>query len=110
MNKCIFSGLIVTELSLSRTKGNEERSPKPVLNFTIAVRRRFSKDHKPMYVHLTAFGKIAENIAANFSKGSWIYVETSVFQDRYTDSKGNYHNELAFRIYRYEADKKKITG
>jgi single-strand DNA-binding protein len=79
MNKCIFIGRIGGELELKDAKETK------VLNFSLAVRRKFTKDGQPDtdWLNMTAFGKTAEFIAKWFGKGSEIALESHVQVDHY---------------------------
>lgn len=54
---------------------NQTNSGKAVVNFSLAVNRRFSKDDTTDFFDATAWGKTAELIAAHKKKGDQVLIE-----------------------------------
>lgn len=71
MNSAILTGRITKDLELRQTQGGTA-----VLNFGLAVDRRFKKDGEQTadFINIVCWGKTAELVAQYMSKGSKIGV------------------------------------
>lgn len=105
MNKCIFVGRTTADLELkSSAKGVA------YAGFTLAVDNGYGKNKTTSFLPLISFDKIAENMATMVTKGTKILVDCEVKQDEYTDSNGNKHNDIKFKVNTFEfCEKKKET-
>jgi single-strand DNA-binding protein len=98
MNKFIISGNITKEIDLKYSQ-----SGKAYAKFTVAVTRRFDRD-KSDFFNVTAFGKVAENVANFLDKGSKVLVEGEV----QIDSKdGKYYTNVLAENVEFLDSKKK---
>ncbi len=76
--KSIVVGRLTADPELKQTNNGKD-----VLNFSLAVNRRFSKDDEVDYFDFTAWGKTAELIAAYKSKGEQLMVESDMQVDKF---------------------------
>jgi single-strand DNA-binding protein len=61
----------------------ETNNGKQVVNFSLAVNRRFSKEDTADFFDVTAWGRNAENVAAYKSKGDLIFVQGDLQNDKW---------------------------
>lgn len=80
MNNVNLLGRISTDLNL------KESNNKKILNFSVAIND--IKD-KAVFVNITAFDKLAENIAKYQKKGNQIAINGFLQDNNYTDKDGN---------------------
>jgi single-strand DNA-binding protein len=62
---------------------NETNSGKQVVNFSLAVNRRFNKNDEVDYFDITAWGELAKNVAAYKNQGDLVYVRGSLQNDKW---------------------------
>jgi single-strand DNA-binding protein len=58
-------------------------SGKQVVNFSLAVNRRFNKNDEVDYFDITAWGKLAETIAAHKNQGDLVMVSGDLQNDKW---------------------------
>lgn len=83
INNCTFMGRITRDLELIRSTNGT-----PCLSFDLAVNRPMDRE-KTDYIHCSAYGKTAENIANYFVKGSLIGLTGVMTTQTYTSKKTN---------------------
>lgn len=83
INNCTFMGRITRDLELNRSTNGT-----PCLSFDLAVNRPMDRE-KTDYIHCSAYGKTAENIANYFVKGSLIGLTGVMTTQTYTSKKTN---------------------
>lgn len=97
MNACHFLGRICHDLELKDTQ-----SGKKVINFKIAVERRYKKAgvaaKEVSFLKMEAWDTGAELIKKHFKKGSPIIVHCSVKPDDYETAEGEKRYGLSFRV------------
>lgn len=85
MNRIVISGHICNDLEI------KESGEVKILNFTVAVRRRF-KDKEGNYptdfIRCVAFNNLADFVSTYFKKGSPILVEGSLQSNTYETENG----------------------
>lgn len=87
LNRIVIQGRIAQELTVRYTQ-----SQKPVLSFTIACERDFSREDgkRPVdFIDVTAWNGTAEFINKYFQKGSMIAVDGRLQIRDWTDKEGN---------------------
>jgi single-strand DNA-binding protein len=93
MNRVILKGRVVRDLELKNVGANNT----PVVNFTLAVDKRTSKDKEKQadFISVKALGKTAEFIAKYFSKGKEMLVEGRIDTGSYEkDGKKVYTTDV----------------
>lgn len=68
-----------------------------VLKFGLAVKDEYKKDVTHFF-QLEAWGGTGENIAKHFSKGSKIYIEGNLKQNRFEDKDGNKREKVFVNV------------
>lgn len=97
LNKVFLAGRITRDLELRYTpKGT------PVVNFTIAMDKRFKDDNDqwqsvPVFIDIVAWKYNAENICKQAKKGTAVMVEGRIETSSYTDQ--NNVNRKRFEIW-----------
>ena len=96
MNKCMFLGRFTKDLEIKHV-GNEDLA---ILNFTLAIDRKFKKDGQPTadFLNFVAMGKPAEVLTKYCEKGSMIAVSTRVQTRNWDDKDGNKHYTTEFVV------------
>ena len=96
MNKCMFLGRFTKDLEIKHV-GNEDLA---ILNFTLAIDRKFKKDGQPTadFLNFVAMGKPAEVLTKYCEKGSMIAVSTRVQTRNWDDKDGNKHYTTEFIV------------
>ena len=96
MNKCMFLGRFTKDLEIKHV-GNEDLA---ILNFTLAVDRKFKKEGQPTadFLNFVAMGKPAEILTKYCEKGSMIAVSTRVQTRNWDDKDGNKHYTTEFIV------------
>lgn len=67
-----------------------------VVKFTVASNRKVKEEERVSYFDVTAFGSLAENVAASIDKGGRVIVTGRLEQRSYEDKNGN--TRSAFEI------------
>lgn len=83
MNNVSLLGRTTADVDLKTTQ-----SGKSVVSFTLAVRRKYSKD-KTDWINLVAWDKQAEFLSKYVSKGQLIGIEGNIQTRSYEDKNGN---------------------
>lgn len=85
MNCVQIIGRLTADVELKQLQGE-----KSVINFTVAVNRRVSKDAEPKadFIRCVAWDKTAEMIASHFSKGKRIALTGSIRTSKYEKEDG----------------------
>lgn len=83
INNCTFMGRITRDLEIIHSANGT-----PCLSFDLAVNRPMDRE-KTDYIHCSAYGKTAENIANYFVKGSLIALTGIMTTQTYTSKKTN---------------------
>ncbi len=100
MNKLIISGRLVADPEIRHTGEG-----KPVVNFRLAVNRRFKKEGEPEadFFSCVAFGKIAETIEkCSVSKGTKLLVEGEDRNNNYEkDGVKHYGNQVIVSSFEF---------
>lgn len=108
MNKCCFIGRITKDLEIKKPNDTS------ILNFTIAVNRRFKNEGQPTadFPNFIAFGKTAEFIDKYFEKGSPIALvarfQTRSWED--DENKRHYANEFIVEEVDFAGSKGNSNG
>lgn len=106
-NHCTFIGNLGKdpEARASQTGGS-------FTTFSIAVSKRSAtRDDKPLWVNVTAFGKTGEAVAKNLHKGSRVLVEGALELQEYEGSDGKNHSSLKLLANNVTfLDKKETNG
>lgn len=94
MNNCVFIA------RLGQDPEVKQAGETTVVNFSGAVRRKFTKDGQPDtdWLNFVAFGKTADFVGKYFNKGSQIAVVAHVQVDNYTDKDGNKRTATKFIV------------
>ncbi len=87
-NKVILGGRLTAEPELKQTTNGT-----PVVSFSVAVNRRFTKDaeSKADFIRCRAWRATAEFVSRYFHKGSSICIVGSLQQNDWTDQQGTKH-------------------
>lgn len=95
MNKLVLSGRLTKDVEIKQANNTS------IAKFTIAVRKRMSKDNASDFFNIVAFGNNADFVAKYFSKGQQISVCGRLQNNNYEhDGKKVYTNEIiAEEIY-----------
>ena len=95
MNKVILMGRLTRDPEVRYSQSSE---PLAIVNFTIAVNRRFKRDNEPAadFINCVAFGKTGEFTGKYFKKGMMISIVGSLRIDSYKDKEGN--NRTATKV------------
>lgn len=82
INRVILAGRLAVDPELRRVGDNS-----PVCDFTVAVTRKKPRvgGEETSFIDCTAWGKVAEFIAASLKKGAIVVVEGRLSQDRWQD-------------------------
>lgn len=82
LNKVVLAGNLARDPELRRVGDNS-----PVCDFTVAVTRKKPRvgGEETSFIDCTAWGKVAEFIAASLKKGAIVIVEGRLTQDRWQD-------------------------
>ncbi|HHT02714.1 MAG TPA: single-stranded DNA-binding protein [Bacteroidales bacterium] len=106
MNRAVLIGRLVKDPDLRYTQ-----SGIAVVNFTLAVNRRFAKegDQQADFIPTIAWNKTAENAAKYLSKGSQVAVEGRIQTSNYEDKDGKkvYKTEIVADNVQFLDTKKK---
>ncbi|WP_239700323.1 single-stranded DNA-binding protein [Mammaliicoccus sp. D-M17] len=95
MNTTMLIGNITNDLEV-KPAGQSN-----VLKFGLGVRGNFKKD-ETNFIQIEAWGKNAENIAKYFSKGSKIFIQGEMKQNRYEDKDGNKREKIYVNVEKFE--------
>lgn len=88
LNDCAFIGNLGNdpEARAAKNGGNA------FTTFSIAVNKpSATREDKPLWVNVTAFGKVGESVAANLKKGSRVYVQGALEVSEYEGKDGKNH-------------------
>ena len=91
MNQVVLIGRLCADPELRYTNNGTA-----VVNFTLAVDRRFSKEKQADFINIVAWKAQAENCAKYIAKGSQVAVEGRIQTRKYQDRDGN--NRTAFEV------------
>lgn len=86
--KSIIVGRLTADPELKQTNNG-----KNVVNFSLAVNRRFSKGEEVDFFDFTAWGKTGELVAAHKSKGEQVMIESDMQIDKF-ESDGQKRQKL----------------
>ena len=89
MNKVILLGRICNDLEIKKTNTN-----KSVVNFTIAVDRRKTKEKTTDFFNVIAWNRTAEFIQQYFIKGQQIAIVGNLQSRNWTDNNGQKRNSV----------------
>lgn len=94
LNKVVLAGNLARDPELRRVGDNS-----PVCDFTVAVTRKKPRvgGEETSFIDCTAWGKVAEFIAASLKKGAVIIVEGRLTQDRWQD-KGSGQSRSKLKV------------
>ena len=98
MNSIVITGYVTKDAELRYTSNKTA-----VTNFTIAVKREFSKDDKTDFINCFTLGK--EKLTQYLTKGTLICIRGSLQIDSYTDKEGK--NRTAAKV---KADDIQLLG
>ena len=91
MNQVVLIGRLCADPELRYTNNGTA-----VVNFTLAVDRRFSKEKQADFINIVVWKAQAENCAKYIAKGSLVAVEGRIQTRKYQDRDGN--NRTAFEV------------
>lgn len=99
MNNCNHLGRFTRDLELKHV-GAENTA---ILNFTLAVDRKFKKEGQPTadFLNYVAIGKPAEILAKYCTKGSMIAVTSRAQTRNWDDKDGNKHYATEFVVEQF---------
>lgn len=87
-NKVLLIGNLTKDPELRYTQSGE-----PVCSFTLAVNKTWKKDGKEhkdvLFIKVTTWRKQAENCAEYLKKGSPVFIEGELKENRWTDKETN---------------------
>jgi single-strand DNA-binding protein len=86
MNKCIFTGRLTRDPEIRYTQGEK---PVPVVNYTLAVDRKFKREGEPSadFIKFVAYGAAAEFAEKYFKKGTKLVVTARCQIRTYTNNE-----------------------
>ena len=95
MNNCCFVGRLTRDPELRTTN-----TGKSVVNFSIAVNKRFKTQDGPTadFLNCVAWGQTADYIASYANKGRLISVISELQTRKYTDKDGNQRESVEFNV------------
>lgn len=92
VNMCAIAGNLVKDANLTKS----------VLVFTVAVNTSQKIDGEwqdyPNYIDCVVFGNFADAIAEKLKKGTKVFVQGSLHQDRWKDEQQNYHSRVSIYV------------
>lgn len=102
MNICIFKGNFVRDPELRETSNGTS-----VINFTIAVNRRYKRgtgevSREAAFIDCEAWDTGAETIASNFKKGDAILINCSAKNEKWVDKEGRKNSRIKFRVNQFD--------
>lgn len=110
MNKCDFVGRFTKDPELKYMPNGETA----VVNFTLAVDRKFKKEGQPTadFLNFVAFGKPAEILTKYCQKGSQLAVTSRVQTRNYenTEGKKQYVTEFVVEEFTFIGGKTSSNG
>lgn len=109
MNKCIFMGRLTRDPEIRYTQGEK---PVPVVNYTLAVDRRFKREGEPSadFINFVAYSTAAEFAEKYFKKGTKLVVTARCQTRSYTNNEGKKVYVTEFIVEDQEfAESKKAT-
>lgn len=108
MNKCIFLGRFTKDVELKYV-GDDNT---PVVNFTLAVDRKYKKEGQPTadFLNFVALGKTAEVIGKYCGKGSMIAPACRVQTRTWEDADNNKHYVTEFMVEEFSFAGGKPSG
>lgn len=98
MNKCIFVGRMTKEVELRYTANTNTA----IAKFSLAVDTGYGENKKTSFLNMTAWGKTAEALGNNATKGTKLIIESQAVQNSYTDKNGNKVNTVDFNVVNFE--------
>lgn len=102
-NKCILVGHLTKEIETAFTQTGTEYA-----KCGIAVNSGYGEKVKVMFIDFTAWGKTAQFLAKNFSKGKCILLEGEIQLDTWEkDGKKNYKHSLNVQNVGFAGGEKK---
>ena len=107
MNNCIFIGRFTRDPELLTVKTGETGRETNVVNFTLAVTRKFKKrdgelNKQVEYLLFEAWDSGADVIVRHFRKDDPIIVYASARNNQFETSKGDKISQVVFRVERFE--------
>ena len=95
MNNCCFVGRLTRDPELRTTN-----TGKSVVNFSIAVNKRFKTQDGPTadFLNCVAWGQTADYISTYANKGRLISVISELQTRKYTDKDGNQRESVEFNV------------
>lgn len=110
MNKCIFMGRLTKDPEIRYTQGEK---PVPVVNYTLAVDRRFKREGEPSadFINFVAYSAAAEFAEKYFKKGTKLVVTAHCQTRSYTNNEGKKAYVTEFIVEEQEfAESKRAAG
>ena len=89
MNKVMLMGNLTRDPELSYTPNQTS-----VVDFGIAINRKYKDKEEVCFVDCTAFGRTGENINKYFNKGKPIWLEGRLHQERWDAQDGSKRSKL----------------
>lgn len=105
MNKVILTGYLASDPELKYTP-----SGLPVAEFSLAVRRPYSKEETTDFINIQCWRNTAEFLAKHYSKGSGIELSGEINTNTYTDKSGNKRTKFYVVANDIEFGKNSKTG
>ena len=107
MNVCIFIGRFTKTPELTQVKTGDEGRTTNVVNFKLAVTRKFKKhggesSKQVVYLDFEAWDTGAEVIAKHFAKGDPIIVYTSARNNTFETAEGIRVSKIVFRVEKFD--------
>ena len=84
MNKVFLMGNLGSDPELRYTPKGD-----PVANFSIAINSVYNEQDRTDWFRVTAWGKVAESCAQYLTKGSKVFVEGRLRENKWEDNEGN---------------------
>jgi single-strand DNA-binding protein len=73
-----------------------------IAKFSLAVDTGYGENKKTSFLNMTAWGKTAEALGNNATKGTKLIIESQAVQNSYTDKNGNKVNTVDFNVVNFE--------
>ena len=96
-NKVILAGNLTREPQLSYTP-----SETAVVDFGMAINKKYKDKETTCFVDCRAFGKTAENINKYLSKGNPLFVEGELTFDSWTAQDGSKRSKHRVTVYKFQ--------
>jgi single-strand DNA-binding protein len=105
LNKMTLQGRLTKDAELRQTQGGTK-----VSSFTVAWSEKYKETERQLFMPCVAWGKLAEFICLQFSKGSELIVEGFLTSRKWQDGQGNNRESIELTVDRLHFCGKKQTA